>query len=114
MFGKAYFSESVSSLDSVWSEICDKANGMLSYGENPDNQPIALLEAIEGMKPAQSNIYGSSIDDAAYNLTLDIFRKFILEQEYENNPRLKDMASKLIEKNQTYKKYHVPHQLLSI
>lgn len=104
MFGNLTFSESGTELDSIWTEICDASGGFLDYAENPANQPMALYEFVEALKPTPSNIYGADMEEAAYDVALTIFRKFLVEQEYENNPKLRKEALKLTEAQQTYKK----------
>ncbi len=104
MFGNVIFSESGTDLDSIWTEICDASGGYLDYAENPANQPMALYEFVEALKPTPANIYGANQEEAAYDVALTIFRKFLVEQEYENNPKLRKEALKLTEAQQTYKK----------
>lgn len=104
MFGNLIFSESGTELDSIWTEICDASGGFLDYAENPANQPMALYEFVEALKPTPANIYGADQEEAAYDVALTIFRKFLVEQEYENNPKLRKEALKLTEAQQTYKK----------
>ena len=104
MFGNLIFSESGTDLDSIWTEICDASGGYLDYAENPANQPMALYEFVEALKPTPANIYGANQEEAAYDVALTIFRKFLVEQEYENNPKLRKEALKLTEAQQTYKK----------
>lgn len=104
MFGNVIFSESGTDLDSIWTEICDASGGLLDYAENPANQPMALYEFVEALKPTPANIYGADQEAAAYDVALTIFRKFLVEQEYENNPKLRKEALKLTEAQQTYKK----------
>jgi len=104
LFGKAVFSESGSDLDGLWTEIVDASSGLLDYGTNPADQPMALYEIIEALKPSQTNMYGADQEEAAYDVALSIFRKFLVEQEYENNPKLRAEALKLTEAQQNYKK----------
>ena len=104
LFGKAVFSESGSDLDGLWTEIVDASSGLLDYGTNPTDQPMALYEIIEALKPSQTNLYGADQEEAAYDVALSIFRKFLVEQEYENNPKLRAEALKLTEAQQNYKK----------
>lgn len=104
LFGKAVFSESGSDLDGLWTEIVDASSGLLDYGTNPADQPMALYEIIEALKPSQTNLYGADQEEAAYDVALSIFRKFLVEQEYENNPKLRAEALKLTEAQQNFKK----------
>lgn len=103
LFGNIVFSESGSELDSIWQSVVEASNGMLDIGTSDANQPMALYEFIQGLKPSYSNIYGADQEEAAYDVALSIFGKFLLEQEYENNPKLRQEALKLNEAHQKYR-----------
>lgn len=104
LFGNVVFSESGSELDSIWQSVVEASDGMLDIGTSDANQPMALYEFIQGLKPSYRNIYGADQEEAAYDVALSIFRKFLLEQEYENNPKLRQEALKLNEAHQKYRK----------
>jgi hypothetical protein len=67
-------------LDNIWTEICDVSNGHLSYGTNPNDQPLALAEYIHSLAPTYQTQEGESLDDAATDLALEIFRQFYVYQ----------------------------------
>lgn len=66
-------------LDTIWTEICDLSNGKLSYGENPNNQPIALAEYINAMEPKARILDEQSYEDVTLNVALEMFREYFVE-----------------------------------
>ena len=47
------------------------------------------------LKPVKRNIYGMNIDEASYDLALDIFRRFFLEQAQEKaNAKVNEKAAR--------------------
>lgn len=80
MSGKVEFNKNGVPLDNIWTELCDKSGGVLSYGTNPNEQPIAIAEAIESFTPKPYSLDGESLDTAAQNLALEMFRQFFVQQ----------------------------------
>lgn len=80
MRGKLTLSKEGTPLDNIWTEICDVSDGALSYGTNPNDQPLALAEYINSLNPTGQALEGQNLDSAATDLALEIFRQFYVYQ----------------------------------
>lgn len=109
MFGKVTLSNKGVSLDDIWSEIVQQSGYRLSEDVSDADEIIALAEVIEDMKPVPRNPFGMDMDDAAYDVALDIYRQFFIEQAAEKaNEKVKKVigqkTDQLIEKQQQYRR----------
>lgn len=104
-FGNITFSEDGMYLDSLWDELCQSSNYILDMDIAVNDQPIALIDAMNEMKPAKHNIFGMNKQQAAYDLALDIYRRFFVEQSTDAaNKKVLAETQKLIAKQQEYRK----------
>lgn len=104
-FGNVTFSEDGMYLDSLWDELCQSSNYILDMDTAVNDQPIALIDAMNEMKPAKHNIFGMNKQQAAYDLALDIYRRFFVEQSTDTaNKKVLAETQKLIVKQQEYRK----------
>lgn len=104
-FGNITFSEDGVYLDSLWDELCQSSNYILDMDTAVNDQPIALIDAMNEMKPAKHNIFGMNKQQAAYDLALDIYRRFFVEQSTDAaNKKVLAETQKLIAKQQEYRK----------
>ena len=104
-FGNITFSEDGVYLDSLWDELCQSSNYILDMDTAVNDQPIALIDAMNEMKPAKHNIFGMNKQQAAYDLALDIYRRFFVEQSTDTaNKKVLAETQKLIAKQQEYRK----------
>lgn len=104
-FGNITFSEDGVYLDSLWDELCQSSNYILDMDIAVNDQPIALIDAMNEMKPAKHNIFGMNKQQAAYDLALDIYRRFFVEQSTDAaNKKVLAETQKLIAKQQEYRK----------
>lgn len=104
-FGNITFSEDGMYLDSLWDELCQSSNYILDMDTAVNDQPIALIDAMNEMKPAKHNIFGMNKQQAAYDLALDIYRRFFVEQSTDTaNKKVLAETQKLIAKQQEYRK----------
>ena len=104
-FGNITFSEDGMYLDSLWDELCQSSNYILDMDTAVNAQPIALIDAMNEMKPAKHNIFGMNKQQAAYDLALDIYRRFFVEQSTDAaNKKVLAETQKLIAKQQEYRK----------
>lgn len=109
MFGKVTLSNKGVSLDDIWSEIVQQSGYRLSEDVSDADEITALAEVIEDMKPVPRNPFGMDMDDAAYDVALDIYRQFFIEQAAEKaNEKVKKVigqkTDQLIEKQQQYRR----------
>lgn len=104
-FGTITFSDKGILLDDMWSEICDNFYQMLEYDTPDADQPIMLVDALNSLKPTKKNIYGMDKEQASYDLALDIYRRFFVEQaDIKANSKLTQKSLRLIERQQEYRK----------
>lgn len=104
-FGNITFSEDGMYLDSLWDELCQSSNYILDMDTAVNDQPIALIDAMNEMKPVKHNIFGMNKQQAAYDLALDIYRRFFIEQSTDAaNKKVLAETQKLIAKQQEYRK----------
>ena len=94
----AVFREDGIALDDIWSELCDLSMGTLDYDTSVADQPLALLDALEALKPVANNDFGGSNQDAAYDLALQIIER------YYDAHHMKDLKDKVKAENAKYKK----------
>lgn len=109
MFGKVTLSNKGVPLDDIWSEIVQQSGYRLSEDVSDADEITALAEVIEDMKPVPRNPFGMDMDDAAYDVALDIYRQFFIEQAAEKaNEKVKKVigqkTDQLIEKQQQYRR----------
>lgn len=85
-------SEKGKDLDSMWEQLCD-LTWMLEKNTSDTQQPYALMDALDQVKPTPSNIYGGDIEDVARDLALRIV------EEYFGG----ETGTKIKQKNDAYK-----------
>lgn len=83
MFGTLSLSNNGTYLDDIWGDIVEQSGYRLSYDTPDSDQIIELVDLLESMKPQRVNKYGMNIDNAAYDVALDIYRQFFVEQAAE-------------------------------
>lgn len=104
-FGTITFSDKGILLDDMWSELCDNFYQMLEYDTPDADQPIMLVDALNSLRPTKKNIYGMDKEQASYDLALDIYRRFFVEQaDIKANRKLTQKSLRLIERQQEYRK----------
>lgn len=103
--GNIVLSDEGTYLDNLWSEICDNSYGMLERDVSSADQPIELIDMMKMLKPVKKNIYGMDTEQAAYDLALDIFRRYFVEQAEEKaNQKVAEKNQRLIVRQQEYRK----------
>lgn len=75
--------KATSSLDMIWDELCEKSWGMLDPNTSDAEMPLALMDAIETMRPTVENAYGGNTHDMAYDMALDIIGQYFQIQQQE-------------------------------
>lgn len=104
MRGKINFAKDGTPLDNIWTEICDMSDGALSYGTNPNDQPLALAEYVNSLTPSYQTMGGETIDDAATDLALEIFRQFYVYQSM--NDAAAKVKGELTRRSNKYKQQY--------
>lgn len=105
MFGTLTLSNNGTYLDDIWSDIVEHSGYRLSYDTNNSDQIIELVDLMESMKPQRVNKYGMNIDNAAYDVALDIYRQFFVEQAAEEaNSKVSSKVAELKEKQEEIRK----------
>ncbi len=78
---------------------------MLDYDVSSADQPMALVDMLNQLKPAKKNIFGMDKEQAAYDLALDIYRRFFVEQAQDAaNKKVYEKTDRLIVRQQEYRK----------
>lgn len=104
-FGTFNFTDKGTYLDNLWTEIADNSYQMLDYDVSSADQPMALVDMLNQLKPAKKNIFGMDKEQAAYDLALDIYRRFFVEQAQDAaNKKVYEKTDRLIVRQQEYRK----------
>lgn len=104
-FGNFNFTDKGTYLDNLWTEIADNSYQMLDYDVSSADQPMALVDMLNQLKPAKKNIFGMDKEQAAYDLALDIYRRFFVEQAQDAaNKKVYEKTDRLIVRQQEYRK----------
>lgn len=104
-FGNFNFTDKGTYLDNLWTEIVDNSYQMLDYDVSSADQPVALVDMLNQLKPAKKNIFGIDKEQAAYDLALDIYRRFFVEQAQDAaNKKVYEKTDRLIVRQQEYRK----------
>lgn len=104
-FGNFNFTDKGTYLDNLWTEIVDNSYQMLDYDVSSADQPMALIDMLNQLKPAKKNIFGMDKEQAAYDLALDIYRRFFVEQAQDAaNKKVYEKTDRLIVRQQEYRK----------
>ena len=104
-FGNFNFTDKGTYLDNLWTEIVDNSYQMLDYDVSSADQPMALVDMLNQLKLAKKNIFGMDKEQAAYDLALDIYRRFFVEQAQDAaNKKVYEKTDRLIVRQQEYRK----------
>lgn len=104
-FGNLNFTDKGTYLDNLWTEIADNSYQMLDYDISSADQPVALVDMLNQLKPTKKNIFGMDKEQAAYDLALDIYRRFFVEQAQDAaNKKVYEKTDRLIVRQQEYRK----------
>lgn len=90
------------SLDSIWDEICDRVPG-LERDTVEGDQPEALYDMLQAMKPTVKNGYGMDMEEAARDLSLQIVEKYY-EEAGKKNSKVAAAAEQMKKQNEEYRK----------
>ncbi len=90
--------EQGTALDSLWGEIAEQSLGILDPMEGSGNQPLALYDLLEQLKPQKQNEYGGNNSDAAYDLALQIVERYYEAQGRETGQAKAYQAAKQLQK----------------
>lgn len=108
MFGTLPLSDKGISLDELWYEISEMSQGYLDSDVLEPEQPLALMEALEQMKPQMMNNFGANNEEVAMDLSLRIYEEYFKEQ---SDSKVKALQRKMIHERAEYhnkvrKEYH--------
>lgn len=104
-FGNFTFTDNGTYLDNLWSEIVDNSYQMLDYDISSADQPVALVDMLNQLKPTRKNIFGMDKEQVAYDLALDVYRRFFVEQAQDAaNKKVYEKTDRLIVRQQEYRK----------
>lgn len=92
-FGKLNISDKASTtLDQIWSELVDMSGGVLELDAAEGDQPTALLETLEALKPSMITPFLGNNNEAAYDLALRIVYNYYdyIEKDIENSKPIEE------------------------
>ena len=95
MFGTLTLSNNGTYLDDIWGDIVEQSGYRLSYDTPDSDQIIELVDLLESMKPQRVNKYGMNIDNAAYDVALDIYRQFLEQAAEGANSKINSKIAEL-------------------
>ena len=82
------FSKEGSSLDSIWSELVERTGGILDESIPDTDQPLALYDTLQALRPTVENSYGGSLEDASRDLAMRIVEEYFSEQSDEKSQQI--------------------------
>ncbi len=94
-FGRLRIVEDGTSLDQVWGELSDKYPELFKADTNDGDMIAEVMTVLDGLRPTYRNAYGEDIEQASYDLALNIYK------EMSNVPQkatFKDKADAAVER----------------
>lgn len=94
-FGRLRIVEDGTSLDQVWGELSDKYPELFKADTNDGDMIAEVMTVLDGLRPTYRNAYGEDIEQASYDLALNIYK------EMSNVPKkatFKDKADAAVER----------------
>lgn len=102
MFGTLPLSDKGISLDELWYEISEMSQGYLDSDVLEPEQPLALVEALEQMKPQMINNFGANNEEVAMDLSLRIYEEYFKEQ---HSAKVRSLEIKMRKERTEWERY---------
>lgn len=100
MFGTLPLSDKGVSLDAQWYDLVEFSNGYLELDTAEADQPLALVDALEQMKPQMINNFGANNHEVAMDLSLRIYEEYFKAQ---SDNKVKALKDKMIHERAQYR-----------
>ena len=89
------FSKEGSSLDSIWSEIVDATGGILDMDIQDADQPLALFDTFNAIKPTVENNFVGNAEDVSKDAAMRIIEEYLNTQsDAKSQKALKEIKAK--------------------
>ena len=94
------FNKNGTYLDNLWEEIVASTDYLLDSDISDANEPLALLDVLESLRPAPTNNYKGNAEDVAKDLAMRIVEEYLGVEEAAD---IKEAVDKQKAKNEAYK-----------
>lgn len=94
-FGRLRIVEDGTSLDLVWGELSDKYPELFKADTNDGDMIAEVMTVLDGLRPTYRNAYGEDIEQASYDLALNIYKEM---SNVPHKATFKDKADAAVER----------------
>lgn len=94
-FGRLRIVEDGTSLDQVWGELSDKYPELFKADTNDGDMIAEVMTVLDGLRPTYRNAYGEDIEQASYDLALNIYKEMSMIPQRQT---FKDKADAAVER----------------
>ena len=94
-FGRLRIVEDGTSLDQVWGELSDKYPELFKADTNDGDMIAEVMTVLDGLRPTYRNAYGEDIEQASYDLALNIYKEM---SNVPHKATFKDKADAAVER----------------
>lgn len=94
-FGRLRIVEDGTSLDQVWGELSDKYPELFKTDTNDGDMIAEVMTVLDGLRPTYRNAYGEDIEQASYDLALNIYKEM---SNVPHKATFKDKADAAVER----------------
>lgn len=95
------FSKNGVSLDSVWDEMVESSGYVLDKNIPSADQPLALYDALDALRPSPVNDFGGNVEDVSRDLAMRIVEEYFGAQ---NDEKLKKLSRDMKKKSADFRK----------
>ncbi len=94
-FGRLRISEEGTSLEQVWSDLCEQYPELFHESTNDGDMISEVVSVLDGLRPTYRNAYGEDIEQASYDLALNIYKEMSMVSQRQT---FKDKADAAVER----------------
>lgn len=94
-FGRLRIVEDGTSLDQVWGELSNKYPELFKADTNDGDMIAEVMTVLDGLRPTYRNAYGEDIEQASYDLALNIYKEM---SNVPHKATFKDKADAAVER----------------
>lgn len=94
-FGRLRIVEDGTCLDQVWGELSDKYPELFKADTNDGDMIAEVMTVLDGLRPTYRNAYGEDIEQASYDLALNIYKEM---SNVPHKATFKDKADAAVER----------------
>ena len=94
-FGRLRIVSEGTTLDQVWGELSEKYPELFKADTNDGDMIAEVMTVLDGLRPTYRNAYGEDIEQASYDLALNIYKKMSMIPQRQT---FKDKADAAVER----------------